>query len=234
MNRYFRRLRRRLFEMFGNARYTPRPSLHGLDDKLEKYLDFKDGFFIEAGGNDGFSQSNTYLLEFGKRWRGVLVEPIPELYEKCRTLRRRSTVFNCALVASESECKSVKMHYAGLMSVSEGAMPAEQRDSHVARGLAFQGIDASYELEVPARSLEAILDEVGVDPGKIDFFSLDVEGAELGVLEGLNLSRFRPRWILVEARFFEEVNALLGRHGYVQEAQLSGHDFLYRDARVET
>jgi hypothetical protein len=39
-------------------------SLHDLDDKLLKYLNFENGFFIEAGANDGLSQSNTALYEF--------------------------------------------------------------------------------------------------------------------------------------------------------------------------
>lgn len=38
-------------------------SLHDLDDKLLKYLNFENGFFIEAGANDGLSQSNTAFID---------------------------------------------------------------------------------------------------------------------------------------------------------------------------
>jgi hypothetical protein len=38
-------------------------SLNELDDKMLKYLNFNNGFFIEAGANDGIIQSNTYLYE---------------------------------------------------------------------------------------------------------------------------------------------------------------------------
>lgn len=37
--------------------------LNDLDNKLKKYLDFSEGTFIEVGGNDGKTQSNTYFLE---------------------------------------------------------------------------------------------------------------------------------------------------------------------------
>ena len=61
-----------------------RPALHGMDRKLDELLDRDGGFFVEAGGNDGYTQSNTYWLERFRGWRGILVEPMPELYEMCR------------------------------------------------------------------------------------------------------------------------------------------------------
>ena len=44
-NNSFRYYRRRLYEIFGNPKYS-RPALNQLDSKLEKYLDFENGFFI--------------------------------------------------------------------------------------------------------------------------------------------------------------------------------------------
>ena len=82
----WRILRRRAFEACGSSKYS-RPSFNALDRKFEKFLDFDGGFFIEAGANDGFEQSNTYHLERWRGWSGVLVEPIPELY--------RASVKNC-------------------------------------------------------------------------------------------------------------------------------------------
>src|SRR3954466_15358354 len=39
------------------------PAMHDLDRQLERLLDKDGGFFVEAGGNDGYVQSNTYALE---------------------------------------------------------------------------------------------------------------------------------------------------------------------------
>lgn len=218
--------RRRAFEGLGSARYS-RPSLNGIDLKLSKYLDYEGGFFIEAGANDGFTQSNTYLLERTRGWGGLLIEAIPELFEKCRRERRASVVRHYALVAVDYEESTVDIHYANLMStISDARKTPEALASHIGDGLRVQGLEGSYVAKVPARTLTSILDEVAPDQA-IDFFSLDVEGYELNVLRGLDFDRYAPEYLLVEATYFDEVNAhLVGRYEAVD--QLSIHDYLYR------
>jgi len=222
------RLKRILHAVLTRIRRGAQPAEYELDKKLAKYLNFRNGFFIEAGANDGYAQSNTYYLEKKLGWRGVLVEAIPELYQRCRKRRKRSKVFHCALVADASVQPTVSMHFANLMSVVEGALktPEAQREQ-IRSGLQMQFFpeNDSYTVEVPGRTLTSILDEV--QPPPIDFFSLDVEGYELPVLKGLDLDRYRPKYILVEARFFDEVNAHLQPH-YELVEQMTYHDYLYR------
>lgn len=62
--------------------------------------------------------------------------------------------------------------------------------AHVQSGLRVQNIERSYQVEVPARTLSSVLDELGVSR-EIDLLSLDVEGAELEALRGLDLSAMR-------------------------------------------
>ena len=220
-----RHLRRRVYEFLGDDRYS-RPSLYDLDRKLEKYLDFDGGFFVELGANDGYSQSNTYYFEAIRRWQGILIEPIPDACAAAARLRRRSRVFNCACVSFDYPHPYVEMTYGGLMSVVNGALrdPALET-AYTAQGSAFANAE-SYRIRVPARTLTAILDEAQVQ--HIDLLSLDVEGSELQVLKGLDFDRYRPRYMLVEAYFFrEEIEAFL-RDTYEVVEQLTGHDILYR------
>jgi hypothetical protein len=57
-----RKLRGAAYEFAGSGRYS-RPALNDLDNKLNRYLTRRHGVFIEAGANDGSTQSNTCYLE---------------------------------------------------------------------------------------------------------------------------------------------------------------------------
>ena len=49
--------------------------LKNLDQKMLKYLNFNNGYFIEMGAHDGIHNSNTYYYEKNKNWTGILIEP---------------------------------------------------------------------------------------------------------------------------------------------------------------
>ena len=219
------KLRRKTFEAIGSDRYS-RPSLYEMDRKLEKYFPQRNGFFIEAGANNGLSQSNTYYFEQLRGWTGILVEGIPELYDRCVLERPKSKVFNCALVDSGFTDSHITMKYANLMSIVEGALKSKTADeNHIKRGQKAQQNLSTYEIRVPARTLTSILDECKVE--KIDLFSLDVEGFELNVLKGLDFNKYKPDYMLIEARFKKEIDEYISDL-YIQVDRLSIHDFLYQ------
>lgn len=214
-----RRYRRRIYEFFGNPKHS-KPALNDLDDKLAKYLNYKNGFFIEVGANDGYSQSNTYYLEKILGWRGILVEAIPGLYEKCIKERKKATCYNFALVENDFAEHSVIMYFAGLMSsIKDCCVGSSYTPPH--------NSEASYAVSVPVRTLESILDEIISCPFEIDFFSLDVEGYELNVLRGIDLSKYKPKYILVETKRPDQVDRFLRDKKYSLCEQLTCHDYLY-------
>ena len=196
-----------------------------LDKKLEQYLDFDNGIFVEAGAHDGETQSNTAYFARHRGWSGLLVEPIPELAARCRAARPESVVENCALVASDADGRTVPMTYCGLMSVVEGGWSdPEAEKAHVETGRQIQSL-TTYHVDVSGKSLSGLLDQHKMK--HVDLLSLDVEGFERQALEGLDLQRHRPRFILVEARFREQIDELLPPY-YEAIAQLSHHDVLYQ------
>ena len=216
--RSVRRGRRRLYERFGSDRLS-QPSLHGLDRKLERHLPERGGFFVEAGANDGYRQSNTYYLERFKDWTGVLVEPIPSLYVRCVDERPRSKVFNCALVA-EGGPTEVTMVDRGLASSMRGDPRAPCQDGDVTYGW-----EPASEVTVPALTLTSVLETAGAP--EIDLLALDVEGYEPEVLQGLDLGLYAPRYVLVEVNSAAaEIEASLGE-GYELLSYLSPNDALY-------
>lgn len=223
------RARRRLFERFGSARYS-RPALHDMDRKLDAIIDRVDGVFVEAGGADGFTQSNTYYLERFRGWRGLIVEPISEMAAEARRNRPGAQVFECALVPSGYEQPDVEMEFGDLFSSVRGLHGGD--GEWVQGGLVLGWRDHRIE-RVPARQLSSVLDAAGVT--SVDLLSLDVEGYEAEVLRGLDLSRHRPEWILVEMHDLDagraEVGALLGDL-YVEHSVISPLDVLYRSSEA--
>jgi FkbM family methyltransferase len=223
-----RRARRRAAEARGDDSLS-RPGLHDMERKLDRHLDRDGGFFVEAGANDGFEQSNTYWFERFRGWKGVLVEPIPELYREAVLERPGATVFNCALVPFDHPGEPVSMRYGGLMSIVAGTRGSEADDREYVRPAFSLGMESEYEVEVPARTLSSILDEV--DAPEVDLLSLDVEGFEAEVLGGLDLERHGPRFVLVEIQDLDNgrraIESVLGERYELLE-QLSPMDVLYR------
>lgn len=201
-------------------------ALNDLDKKLERYLDFDGGVFVEAGANDGVKQSNTLHFEACRGWRGLLVEPVPELARKCRLHRPRSIVEAVALVAPTEAGRPVTLRYADLMSVIKGGMKtAEEEQRHVEAGLKVQEIAKTFEVEAPSATLSGLLDKHGIS--QVHLLSLDLEGYERKALEGLDFARHRPQFILVEARYRDEIEQYLAPL-YELKEELSHHDLLFQ------
>ena len=209
--------------------------LDELDIKMEEYiLDFiksKKGFFIECGANDGISQSNTYFLEKKYGWNGLLIEPIPKLFEKCKITRSNDNYYeNCALVDNNYSEKYVEINYCNLMSVlnlQNNNDLSYNIDQHVKSGNRF--LEKNDELKnktikVPASTLQSILDKYKIT--EIDIFSLDVEGFESFVIDGIDFNKTKINYLLVECRDFDNLWNKLYDKGFKSFIKLSSQDFL--------
>lgn len=187
----------------------------GLITIFEELLgDKRDGFYLDVGSNDGRTASNTWHLERSLNWRGILVEPVLHLYFESRKVRSADNVFvNAACVDPNYSEPSLKMIYAGLMTVSPDQSSFDAKN-HAAAGSKFISAHETTEtIYVPAMTLNAILDNSSA-PNEIDFMSIDVEGAEMPVLKGLNLEVWKPRVICIESTEDSEAHGHLEDHGY--------------------
>jgi FkbM family methyltransferase len=208
--------------------------LHELDRQIEKYLDFDDGYFVELGANDGCFQSNTLHYEKFRGWHGVLIEPSPDRCQHCRDNRSpRDHVVNAACVSFGYSGQTVELIYSNAMSVSLNVeTDIGDPAAHAELGRQFLGPDETvFNFQAPARTLNSILKESDA-PTCIDLLSLDVEGAEIEVLKGVDHAAFRFRYMLIECRDIARLSDYLEPLGYRLIEKFNEHDYMFSDQSV--
>jgi FkbM family methyltransferase len=191
----------------------------------------RGGVFLEAGANDGLLFSNTAYLERYCGWRGVLVEAVPHKFVECVRNRPGSIVEHCALVAEDFGEPYVEMRYSNLMSYAPLLTNINQQEQ-IAQGSEFllekeRRVSGQLFL-APARTLKNTLSMHNVR--HIDFMVLDLEGAELEALRGLDFNICPVDSILIEVRELQAVDEFLTARGFRREAQFSDRDYFYRRA----
>ena len=200
-------------------------SQNGEDAVLFTALGGSEGprFFVEVGVIDGMRFSNSLLFE-RLGWTGLCVEPHP-VYGEMAKRNRRCRVISAA--AGPENGASVPFY-----AEQRGALSGTKPESEAFLRKKYKGFFTGFEkTSVEMRTLDSLLEEVSA-PTNFEFVSIDVEGAELDVLEGFDLSRWSPRVVLMEASSDEARDALTARlsaTGYTEARRLVSNVFFARD-----
>ena len=208
---------------------NPFYGLNKLDSKLLKYLNFENGYYIELGANDGITASNTLYFEKSKNWKGVLIEPIPHKYLECLKNRSINNSIHCyACTSFEYKEKFVELIYSDTMTISMGLeSDISNIYEHAKIGERFLKTgEQSFSFGARSKTLNQILID-SKSPKVIDFFCLDVEGAEIEVLKGIDFSIYQFRYICVESRLVDNIITFLAQYGYKCIEKLTEHDYLF-------
>lgn len=167
------------------------------------------GVFVEAGACDGVQTSNTLFFEMFRGWTGLLIEPIPHLAEAAR-FARRSPCVTAAL--DDHEGSSAFLHIlegytrsSGLVSTITG----QTRDY-----IRTHPQHREELIEVPVRPLHEILADAGMR--RIDYLSLDIEGAEERVLNAFPFADIDVLvWTVENNHRGQEIENIMKQRGYV-------------------
>lgn len=164
-----------------------------------------DAFFVEIGANDGKQHDHLRPLILAGRWRGVMVEPVPYIYDRLRANYEgldRVALENVAIADREGtlpffhvreaagpERADLPDWYDGIGSFSRDAVLAHA--DHVP-GLG----DLIVETEVPCTTYAALRTRHG-DP-HVDLLLIDTEGHDWEILKSIDLSSAPPQLIVYE------------------------------------
>ena len=205
-----------------------------IDEKLKKYLNYRDGIYIELGANDGLFSSNTYHLQKQLNWKGILIEPALDLYFKCKRNRGNcNLVLNYACVPFSYKEKFVTMIYSGAMTTTDDLQnEIENPGNHAKSGGKFiPNYDKLIRFATEGKTLNKILIEANVKD-EIDFLSLDVEGVEIEVLKGIDFKKYSFKYMLIESRDIEKLSLFLSQKNYKLVEQLTEIDYLFSKTNV--
>ena len=193
----------------------------GQDKRIKDafFKNCRNGFFLEIGAFDGVTGSNCLHFEKFMGWDGIAVEPSRTQFGFLQKNRTCQTI-NKAVGFDDDTVEFVE--------VVEGLMQMSGVDSKE-----FARTKSFVENDKASRTVSYQIETVGVmemldGRSEVDFMSLDIEGAELQVLESIDFDAVRIRVIAVEnatagsskfRRFFDEVG-----YSYYDTV---GHDEIY-------
>ena len=152
---------------------------------LNYFKDKKNGFYVDVGCYHPIHRNNTYLLH-KQGWCGVNIDTSEFSIDLFNHMRPNDLNYNSA-ISNKNEV--VKLFYQKELS----QLSTTEIDQAKA---VFQG--NIKEKEVQAFTLDEILNRDKYKNSKIDFLDIDVEGADLKVLEGLSFDKFKPELVCVE------------------------------------
>jgi FkbM family methyltransferase len=152
---------------------------------LDYFKDKKNGFYVDVGCYHPIHRNNTYLLH-KQDWKGVNIDTSEFSIDLFNHVRPKDLNYHCG-ISNKSEV--VKLYYQKELS----QLSTTERDQ---AETVFQG--NIKEKEIQAFTLDEILNRDKYKNTKIDFLDIDVEGADLKVLEGLSFDKFKPELVCVE------------------------------------
>ena len=174
----------------------------------------RQGYFVEIGVGDGIMNSNSLGLErIG--WKGLLVEPAREWKNSIESNRTSLLDTRAAHFTDGIEMEFLE---AGELS---GLREAFKPDGFKRRGKTYR---------VTTVNATSLLREYDA-PSVIDFLSIDTEGSEVEIVQGLDFKRYSFKFICVEHNHMASkriLDDLLSEVGYrrVMSAQ-SENDAFY-------
>src|SRR5258708_5034959 len=106
---------------------------------VQEFFAGSRGFFVEVGANDPRNSSQSWHLE-QRGWKGILIEPHPQLASKLREARR-SPVYEIACSSPNNRGLRLPFYVAGAMSSLDRAEMAPGTRPEAAISVPIRALD---------------------------------------------------------------------------------------------
>jgi FkbM family methyltransferase len=197
-----------------------RPPALSSGDALRAYAEYKarEGrgvFCFQVGANDGKINDPVYpfLTNFG--WRGLLVEPLPNVFEQGlrQTYAGNAAVAlaNVAIAANEGVMPLYRISFTdarwatGLSSFRRETLVDHIDSGYVEQQAALSGAQPPADrdswieaVSVRTTTVDRLLKEHGVTT--FDVLCIDTEGFDYEVLKLVDIAKYRPELVFYESK----------------------------------
>lgn len=161
-------------------------SQEGEDLVLGRLFNKDNGFYVDVGAHHPKRFSNTFLF-YKKGWKGINIDAMPGSMKLFRNQRPRDINLEIPVAKEQKTLTYYKFNEPALNSFSE--------EIALSRRKPYKIVSTQTMETCP---LSIILEKYICTTQEIDFFSIDVEGLDLEVLQSNDWEKFRPKVILVE------------------------------------
>lgn len=180
----------------------------------------RDGFFVDLAANHPTFLSSTYSLEKNFNWTGVCIEPNSDHWWGLSQGRKCQVV---GAVIGQKTMDEVKFRVKNIDGVGgHGGI--------IAHGMKNKNAPASDSKAFYTVMLEEVFRELDV-PRQIDYFSLDVEGAEEFIMRAFPFKEYDISLLTIESSSPDFRSFLVG-HGFKMVARL-GEDTLWAHESIK-
>jgi FkbM family methyltransferase len=197
------------------------------------FADAPAGVFVDVGAArpDFLSMSSLYR---GLGWHVIAVEPNPIFCEAHRAAGFEVLEYACADRDEDNvDFEVVDSHG----TLYEGGPVSFESLSSLAIKDAYRAVHDEpdvRQIKVNVRRLDTLLADHAPDVERLDIVSVDVEGWELEVLDGLSFDRYRPRVLIVENLVEEAAyRQAMWARGYRLWRRVGPNDVYVREADAD-
>ena len=171
----------------------------------------RNGFFIECGAADGVMFSNTLFLERQRSWTGLLVEANYHMFQKLTKVNRNVYATNSCL-STKKGTQLVSFRPVGLLGGISDEMDAVHNK--------WIQKHPGYHKTTTTQCFTLLSLLLAVGQTEVDYFSLDVEGPELEILQTIPFKKIKIKVISVEYRVHGDTKEVNTRESLIKLGKL--------------
>ncbi len=176
-------------------------------------------FFLQIGAMNGVSYDPIHRAVTTYEWRGILVEPLPDMMVQLKENYRHQKNLSFENIAITEKAESKTLYHIPYNVAKQAGLPEWVcgMSSFLPHKLSAYK-DYVVQVEVPCTSLQELLDKH--KPAVIDVLQIDAEGYDYIIFKQFDFDRYAPKVVTLEVENLsledrKIVEKTLHKHGYL-------------------